>query len=65
MQGQGVAAIILLKSGPQELTEPARSDIARLEIHHYYRMYNFTNCNYIIVMISILGNENTSLSPYV
>ena len=29
VQGQGVAAIILLRSGPQELfTEPARSDIA-------------------------------------
>ena len=64
MQGQGVAAIILLKSGPQELTEPARSDIARLEIHQNHHMY-FTNCNYIIVMISILENENTSLSPYV
>ena len=31
MQGQGVAAIILLRSGPQDelLTELARSDIAR------------------------------------
>ena len=30
MQGQGVAAIILLRSGPQEeLTELARSDMAR------------------------------------
>ena len=36
MHGQGVAAIILLKSGPQELTEPALSDIARLEIPHYH-----------------------------
>ena len=29
MQGQGVAAIILLRSGPQEFTELARSDMAR------------------------------------
>ena len=38
VHGQGVAAIILLKSGPQELTEPARSDIARLKIHHYHHL---------------------------